>query len=122
MVGLGDLPDGEFRSYPYGVSADGSVIVGYGGTTNDVGANVSRAVIWDENGLRRLDDVLTGMGIDLTGWILSSARAITPDGNTIIGYGQNPAGQADTWIAVIPEPSGLALLLLSLPYALRRRR
>jgi uncharacterized membrane protein len=121
LVPLGDLSGGDHRSYPFGVSADGSIIVGYGGTTNEAGSNVSRAVIWDENGLRRLDDVLTGMGIDLTGWILSSARAITPDGNTIIGYGQNPAGQADTWIAVIPEPSGAALLLLAAPYVLRRR-
>lgn len=30
MVGLGDFPGGEFGSQAYGVSADGSVVVGFG--------------------------------------------------------------------------------------------
>ena len=32
MVGLGDLPGGSFYSHAYGVSGDGSVVVGYGYT------------------------------------------------------------------------------------------
>lgn len=123
MVGLGDLSGGEFRSFTYGVSADGSRIVGYGGTTDSANNNVSRATIWDEShGMRRLDEVLTGMGLDVSGWILSSARAISPDGNTIVGFGLSPAGKAEGWIAVIPEPGGLTLLITSLTCALGRRR
>ncbi len=30
FMGLGDLADGSFDSLPWGVSADGSVVVGYG--------------------------------------------------------------------------------------------
>jgi len=109
MVGLGDLPGGSFYSIAWGVSADGSVVVGTGSS-----ASGSEAFIWDAtNGMRSLEDVLNSYGVDLTGWKLSQARGISADGITIVGYGTNPLGQNEAWVAnlsPVPEPATLLLL------------
>jgi probable HAF family extracellular repeat protein len=97
MVGLGDFPGGNFLSIANGVSGDGSVVVGSGQSANDT------AFIWDAtNGFRSLQDVLVnnfGLGSALTGWSLNEATAISPDGLTIVGTGQNPNNQREAWIA-----------------------
>ena len=49
------------------------------------------------NGVRNLKDVLTGAGIDMTGWTLTAATAISDDGSVIAGYGTNPEGQQEAW-------------------------
>ncbi len=118
MIGLGDLPGGDFASYASGISGNGSTIVG-----TSVVATGSEAFIWDAtNGMRELDVVLTALGLDLTGWTLRTPH-ISHDGLTIVGYGINPSGNEEAWIAVIPEP-GTALLvgcgLVGL--AMKRRR
>jgi probable HAF family extracellular repeat protein len=149
-VGLGDLPGGEVRSSAYGVSADGSVIVGYG--TSDAGVEAFRwtpdsgmvglgilpgygfssaqdvssdgslvvgsfgfegtyagTFIWDaSHGMRNLSDVLInlGLGDSLAGWSLDFASAISADGRVIVGYGTNPDGNTEAWIArLAPQPT-----------------
>ncbi len=112
MRSLGDLPGGLVQSRAQGVSADGSVIVGmsYSATGNE-------AFIWDEaQGMRELDVLLVALGVDLTGWTLVEAMAISDDGLTISGYGTNPAGREEAWIAVIPEPTTVVLLGFGLAY------
>ena len=96
MIGLGDLSDGNYRSHARGVSADGSVIVG----DSDSGSG-AEAFIWDDvNGMRSLRDVLTGdYGLDLTGWTLQDASAVSDDGTVVVGYGRNPGGVVEAWIA-----------------------
>jgi hypothetical protein len=54
-------------------------------------------------------------GIDLTDWDLSQVVDISDDGTVITGRGINPAGGSEGWIAVIPEPQSLLLLLVGLP-------
>jgi probable HAF family extracellular repeat protein len=103
---LENLPDGE-DSRAYGVSANGSVVVGC--VINYIVFDLNKfsycdgAFIWDSiNGRRRLKDVLTDQyGLDLTGWSLNSANAISGDGKTIAGDGTNPAGKTEAWIANI---------------------
>ena len=53
--------------------------------------------------MRSLIDVLINdLGLDLSGWYLDDAKAISADGTTIVGMGQH-AGSHEGWIAVISE-------------------
>ena len=118
MVGLGDLSGGIFLSEATDVSADGAIVVG---SSNSVLG--TEAFIWDStNGMQELDQVLVDLGLDLTGWTLEEARAISADGFTVVGYGTNPLGQTEAWIATIPEPSTALLLSLGLVGLSARRR
>lgn len=109
MVGLGDLAGGFFSSQAFGVSADGSVVVGLGST-----ANSTEAFIWDEtSGMQSLQDALLFNGVTaVTGWQLQQARAISEDGSTIVGFGINPAGQREAFLATLaPVPVPAAVWL-----------
>jgi uncharacterized membrane protein len=110
-ISLGDLPGGGTDSRAFGVSGDGSVIIGFARSTRG-----QEAFVWDAaDGMRSLKDVLTGdFGLDLTGWTLSQASAISADGRAITGWGTNPSGVSEAWVAVIPEPATALLLTLGL--------
>ena len=107
VTGLGHLP-GDSQSSARAVSADGSLVFGQSG---------GDAFIWDAvNGMRSLEDVLEiEYGLNLFGWELSLAESSSADGTTIVGYGTNPDGHSEAWLArmttPIPEPSSLLLLL-----------
>jgi hypothetical protein len=86
---------------------------------------MGRAMIWDQlHGPRSLQEVLEDeFGLDLTGWDLTAATSVSGDGLTIVGYGTNPSGNREAWIATIPEPGTGSLLALRLVgLAVRRRR
>ncbi len=102
MVGLGDLPGGTAYSWAFDTTADGAIVVGHSNGAMDL----QTAFIWDStHGMRILQDVLTSeFGLNLTGWHLSSARSITPNGRTIVGGGINPAGHGEAWIARLGDP------------------
>jgi probable HAF family extracellular repeat protein len=117
MVGIGDLPGGAFESFTTDVSDDGLTIVGVGTT-----AAGRAAFVWDPvNGMRHLQTVLAGLGLDVTGWELTNVAGISADGGTLTGTGINPAGRPEAWVAVVPEPAGLALLAGAASLVLRRR-
>jgi hypothetical protein len=80
----------------------GSVVVG---RKHEVDLRRDEAFIWDpENGLRSVQQVLESEGLDLTGWQLFEASAISHDGRSIAGQGFNPDGNEEAWLAVLPEP------------------
>jgi probable HAF family extracellular repeat protein len=84
MQDLGTL--GGVRSEAYAVSADGSVVVGWA----EVAAGYRRAFRWTESG--SMEDLNTTYASLLTnGSVLSVARAISPDGRYIVGWGNNAA-------------------------------
>jgi probable HAF family extracellular repeat protein len=118
MQGLGDLSG--FGSGGIDVSGDGSIVVGISETADEM---VNEAFIWDEvHGIRDLREVLiTDYGLDLAGWSLQKAIAISSDGSTIVGVGLNPLNQTEAWIATVPEPTTLPLIGLA-ALALRRRK
>jgi hypothetical protein len=85
----------------------------------------TEAFIWDStNGVRLLEDVLVNdLGLDLGGFTrLVHAFGISDDGLTIVGQGTNASGNTEGWIATIPEPTTLALLLFGGIGALKRKR
>jgi probable HAF family extracellular repeat protein len=92
-------------SIAHAASGDGSVIVG------DPESNRGDcAFIWDaQHGMRNVHEVLTNeYGLQLTGWQLSGARGISGDGTVIVGFGTNPNGQTEGWIADL-NPSRLEI-------------
>ena len=118
MVGLGVLP-GCDTSYALSVSADGQTIVGESRWQN----GYRTAVIWDSvHGVRSLEEVLEqDHGLDLHGWSLINATAVSADGLTIVGQGVNPQNHWEAWRAVLPEPAALSLVIVG-GLALSRRR
>lgn len=117
MVGLGDLAGGAFDSEALAASGDGSIVVGQ--ATSAAG---TEAFIWDAtNGMRNLKTVLTGLGLDLTGWTLTHARGISDDGLIICGEGTNPLGDTEAWVAdltpFVPASSNWYLILTGIVLA-----
>lgn len=113
MVGLGRLPLMNIHE-GLAISAGGSVVVGRASPSASPSDPPYRAIIWDEaGGLRLLQDELIGLGVDLNGWTLWEATDISDDGLTIVGAGRNPQGGVEAWIATIPEPAALLLLVLT---------
>jgi hypothetical protein len=98
MQGLGDLAGGSFQSSALAVSGDGLTVVGAGSS-----ALGGEAFIWNASaGMQNLKEVLAyDYGLDLTGWTLSEALGVSTDGRTIVGYGVNPYGYYEAWIAVL---------------------
>ncbi len=99
MTDLGELAGGADFSDALAVNADGTVIVG-----RSAGASGTVAMIWDANhGVRSLKDVLINRGVsNLASWTLSSASGISDDGTVICGWGLNPLGLDEGWVAVLP--------------------
>lgn len=76
FMGLGDLPGGEFRSSAYGISADGSTVVG--SSRGGINPETNEAYRWTKaTGMQ-------GIGMLPVGYS-SQARAISADGQTIVG-------------------------------------
>jgi probable HAF family extracellular repeat protein len=87
MVGLGDLSGGSFNSLAWGISADGSVVVGYGSSAN--GTEASR---WTQG------TGMVGLG-DLSGGdFYSFAYGVSGDGAVVVGYSSSANGnEAFIW-------------------------
>jgi len=87
MVGLGDLPGGMIYSNAFGVSADGSVVVGYSDSA------------FGGEGFRWTQATgMVGLG-DLDGGdFYSIAKAVSPDGSVVVGFSESGSGdEAFRW-------------------------
>lgn len=85
--GLGDLPDGSFSSRAFGVSADGSTVVGQGNS-----ASGAEAFRWTQAG------GIVGLGL-LSGHNESEAFGVSADGSVVVGRSGplNSTGEAFRW-------------------------
>jgi len=117
---LGDLPGGNISGTARCASSNGDVIAG----ESSDGSALDGAFIWNtEYGMRSLKNVLINdIGLGLEGWNLTQAEAISADGLTLVGYGYNPSGNMEAWIAHLPEPTTISLFALGGVALLRRRR
>lgn len=105
---LGDLPNGQGDSVAEAVSADGSIIVGTARTVDGKEAFIWTAAL----GMRNLETVLNATGANIDpAWLLGDANGISDDGRVITGFGINPSGAREAWVAVVPEPGRDTLLL-----------
>jgi len=101
---IGVLPGFNFGGYAFDLTSDGETIVGACGFGFD-----RDAFIWTPAlGMVKLDDYLTGMGLDLTGWDLGSATSISADGTVIAGWGNGPVSFIEGWVVTLPGPIGTA--------------
>jgi probable HAF family extracellular repeat protein len=109
MVQLGSVP-GVDCVVPLDLADDGKTIVGY---LLSVLHYDMTPFIWDpDHGIRLLETVLTDeYGLDLTGWDLKWANGSSADGRIIAGYGTNPDGNTEAWIAGIPEPGSASIII-----------
>lgn len=99
MVALPDLPGGEVFSEAYDVSADGGVIVG-----RSTGGSGHEAALWTPYGVYSLRQLLVSEGVDMTGWILHYAYAVSDDGLRITGYATRPGGGLEAFLVTL-DPS-----------------
>ncbi len=101
-----------------------SVNVGLGVPTlsGDGNTIVSLDKVWSVSaGVQPLTTVLSDAGCNFSGWSGLVATGVDFDGNTLCGYGTDPAGLTEAWYATVPTPTS-ALPLLALPLLSRRRR
>ncbi len=102
---LGQVPGGDYGSSARAVAADGSVVVGMYQVDPDDPLTGFRAFVWTAgSGMQKLFDVLLLEGATgLSGWTLLQATGVSADGRTIAGYGLNPLGQPQAFLATIAD-------------------
>jgi probable HAF family extracellular repeat protein len=98
MQNLGMLP-GFSSCDAMGLNADGSIVIG------TCLPGVSQPFIWTPaGGIRPLGPALVAdYGVNLTGWQLVNAFAISPDGRAIVGAGINPSGILEPYLVLLPS-------------------
>ena len=118
--------DDYTMTHAHAVSADGHWAVGSSGDY------YGTAVLWDTTTGQVWDlNDLFASTLGFEGWFLQHATGISADGLTITGYGLDPDGNDQSWIATlsahpssVPEPSTCATLagVLVLGLVVARRR
>jgi len=99
MAGLGFLPGGSY-SEANGVNADGTVVVG-----SSSASSTGPAFRWTQaGGMQSVQALLAAKGVSTTGWTLTSAQGVSADGQVIVGYGVDPSGRTQAWIARLGTP------------------
>ncbi len=89
--GLGDLPGSAFESRAFGINDLGQVV---GTGKSDAG---DRAFLWTaSDGMVEVSSLIVDGSA--SGWVLSGGRQINNRGQ-IVGFGTNPSGQLEAWLA-----------------------
>jgi probable HAF family extracellular repeat protein len=126
-VSLGNLGGSYTSARAFGVSADGNVVVGRAFSSEFSTGELLSAFVWHpEAGMQELRSLLMQQGADLQGWWLQSAEAVSGDGRTIVGYGINPHGNTEAFVArvdawSVPEPSAYLLAAAGICVVLANR-
>ena len=88
----------NYISQPFGVSDDGSVVVGESGWIQKI------AMIWmPATGMISMKDFLTQKGVaNVQDWYLLQSQGVTPDGRLVFGYGQQGTNPSIiSWIVTL---------------------
>ncbi len=92
IVGLGDLPGGDFLSLPYGVSGDGAVVFGYSSS----GLNSTAPFRWTSAG--GMEDLTSLLSTAISIGVSASVTDVSFDGSVLVGT--RPDGTSYRWSAV----------------------
>jgi hypothetical protein len=100
---------------PRAMNSDGSIIVGDG-------------FLWEAStGMHRLDTYFASIGVTVPADLSvigfrNEVVGMSDDGTRILGWSVNSSNQLEGWLAVIPSPGGLAVLLCASALGASRRR
>ena len=122
MVPLGVHPRDEVTAKSQRCQNDGSIVVGRNSTGLKIEAYVWDVTLWDA---RPQGCCFRVQISDLTGWSLSEATGVSSDGTIIVGWGRNPNGDSEAWLAdmtgipgfpgtIIPEPGTSGIVVITL--------
>jgi uncharacterized membrane protein len=90
------------RSSAFGASADGSAIVGF---SHSGTANSERAFIWTpQAGMQDIQALLVSRGVNMAGWRLRIAYAVSADGRTVVGNAFSPTSSTQAFVAYLGAP------------------
>ena len=105
MEDLGALPGGIRFATAFATNADGSIVVGKSGSSRVTPVANGEAILWTRrDGTRSLMQILEqDYQIDLQGFHLESANAISADGSVIVGTGVNENGTCQGWVVILPK-------------------
>jgi len=114
---LGVLP-GALNSHAYAMSDDGNVI---GGISAVFPSEIP--FVWTPAlGMIPLADHLASSGVIIPqGWTLNSLWAISGDGLTFAGSARSGSGDRQGFVATVPAPSGVVIVIGSALLLVRRR-
>ncbi|MBX3404968.1 MAG: hypothetical protein KF699_16270 [Phycisphaeraceae bacterium] len=96
-----EIPPGFDSGGSFAVTDGGRRAVGlclFGGSGNT-------AMLWNAGAPAiSIRAALLNGGVSMSLWHLQSATAMSDDGTVIVGFGINPDGQQEAWVATIPMP------------------
>jgi hypothetical protein len=96
-----EIPTGFDSGSAFDVTNGGRRAVGlclFGGTGNT-------AMLWDAGAPAiSVRAALINGGVSMSLWHLQSVTAVSDDGTVLVGFGINPDGQQEAWVATIPMP------------------
>ena len=98
-------------AFLFDTSADGSLLVGTL-AANDLSTTnneVTAAGLWNDTA-GALKPYLFSIGVDVTGWNLTTAEAISADGRVIAGNAVNPQGNEEGWVVRLDDVPNTAVL------------
>ena len=105
MEDLGVLPGGIRIATAFATNTDGSIVVGKSGSSRVYSIANGEAFLWTRrDGMRSLMQILEqDYQMDLQGFHLESAKAISADGSVIVGTGVNENGTCQGWVVTLPK-------------------
>jgi uncharacterized membrane protein len=105
------------------ISDDGSIVTGYCMELLSPGDPNANEFVWTQAwGMLEVREFLGRYGIEVPNGMYINSLKVSGDGRTLYGLGAFGEGNYGTFVAAIPDPSGVSILLVGSLVVRRRRR